>query len=202
VPGGQAMNSSPAARPAIRHYMRPYLRIVIGLLIIFFGYKSIRHQFGAYDVGVFSEFDYIPLGIVIILTIVILLLDRSAFKVDRKIYQFSFSLIALTICFIVFFKIIYRNSIYSSKTVLKVVNKAEANNVWQFDFKDSKHFVLTDYNLFGLKIYYGIYQKQGDTLKIIESNYNGEVKEFPTTGIIKVDTVFWNSSDTMLIMKE
>ncbi len=182
--------------------MRPYLRIAIGLLIIFFGYKSIRHQFGGYDVGVLSEFDYIPLGIVIILTIVILLLDRSAFKVDRKIYQFSFSLIAVTICFIVFFKIIYRSSIDSSKTVLKVVNKAGANNVWQFDFKDSKHFVLTDYNLFGHTIYYGDYERQDDTLKIIQSNYNGDVKEFPKTGIIKADTVYWNKFDTMLVDKE
>jgi hypothetical protein len=181
---------------------RPYLRLAIGLLIVFFGYKSTRHQFGGYDVGVFSEFDYIPFGVVIILTIFILLFDHSAFKVDTKIYQYSFSIIALTICFIVFFKIIYRNSIDSSKTVLKVVNKAGANNVWQFDFKDSKHFVLIDYNLFGHTIYYGKYQKKGNTLKIIESNYSGDVKEFPKTGTIKVDTVYWNKFDTMLVDKE
>jgi hypothetical protein len=142
------------------------------------------------------------LGIVIILTIVILLLDRSAFKVNREIYQFSCSLIALTICFIVFFKIIYRNSIDNSKTVLRVVNKAGANNVWQFDFKDSKHFVLTDYNLFGHTLYYGNYQRQQDTLEIIQSNYNGNVKEFPKTGIIKADTVYWNKFDTMLVDKQ
>lgn len=182
--------------------MRPYIRIAIGLLIIFFGYRAIRHEFGAYEVGVFSEFDHIPLGIVTILTIAILLLDRSAFKVDRKIYQFSFSLIALTICSIVFFRIIYRNSIDNSKTILKVVNKAGANNVWQFDFKDSKHFVLTDYNLFGHTIYYGKYQRHGDTLKILQSNYEGSVKQFPTTAIIKADTVFWNRFDTMLVEKE
>ena len=182
--------------------MRPYLRTAIGLLIIFFGYKAIRHEFGGYDVGIFIEFDYIPLGIVIILTIVILLLDRSAFTVDRKIYQFSFSLIALTICFIVFIKIIYRNSIDSSKTVLKVLNKAGANNVWQFDFKDSKHFVLTDYNLFGHTIYYGNYQRQDDTLKIIQSNYDDNVSEFPKTGIIRADTVYWDKFDTMLVDKD
>ena len=190
------------ALSVVRHYMRPYIRIAIRLLLIFFGYKAIRHEFGGYDVGLFSEFDYIPLAIVIILTIVIFLSDCSAFKVDRKIYQFSFSLIALTICFIAFFKIIYRNSIDSSNTVLKLVNKAGANNVWQFDFKDRKHFVLTDYNLFGQTIYYGNYQKQGDTLRILQSNYDGSVKPFPTTGIIKADTVFWNKFDTMLVDRE
>jgi len=182
--------------------MRLYLRITIGLLIVFFGYKSIIHQFGGYYVGVLSEFDYIPFGIFIILTIFIFLLDRSAFKDDRKIYQFSFSFIALTIFLLVFFKIIYRNSIDSSKTVLKVVNKGGANNVWQFDFKVSKHFKLTDYSLFGHTIYYGYYKRQDDTLKIIQSNYNGVVKEFPKTGIIKADTVYWNKFDTMLVVKE
>ena len=182
--------------------MIPYLRIAIGLLITFFGYKSIRHQFGGYDVGIFSEFDYIPFGLVIILTIVIVLLDRSAFKSDRKVYQYTFSIIALTICFVVFFRIIYRNSIDNSTTILKVTNKAGANNVWRFDFKDSKHFVLTDNNLLGQTIYYGMYQKQGDTLKIIQSNYEGNVKQFPITGIVKADTVFWNNFDTMLVEKE
>ena len=188
--------------PLYATIMKLYLRIAIGLLIIFFGYKAIRHEFGGYDVGILSEFNYIPLGILIILTIVILLLDRSAFQDDRKIYQFSFSFIALTICFIAFFRIIYRNSIDSSKTVLKVVNKAGANNVWQFEFKDSKHFVLTDYNILGHTIYYGKYQKLGDTLKIIQSNYDGTVKQFPTTGIIKTDTVIWNKFDTMLVDRE
>jgi len=61
---------------------------------------------------------------------------------------------------------------------------------------------LSDYNLFGHTIYYGKYQRQGDTLKIIESNYNGDVKEFPKTGIIKADTVYWNKFDTMLVDKE
>ena len=182
--------------------MRPYLRILAGLLLIFFGYKAITKEFDVYTDGLLSELDYLPLGLVLISTITVFLLDTSFFKLDRKLYQYSLSFLGLSICFIVFFKIIERNSIDNSKTILKVVNQAGASNVWQFDFKDSKHFTLTDYNLFGHSIYYGIYQKQGDTLKIIQSNYNGEVKKFPMTGIIKVDTVFWNGFDTMFIAKE
>ncbi|MFT3679922.1 MAG: hypothetical protein QM791_06595 [Ferruginibacter sp.] len=182
--------------------MSPYLRIATALLLLFFGYKAVRHELGGYEAGLFSEFGYIPLGIVIILTIPVFLLDHAAFKADRKIYQYSFSITALTICLIVFFKIIYRNSINNSRTILKVVNKAGAGNVWEFDFKTGKHFTLADYNLFGHTIYYGEYQKQGDTLKITGSNYEGSVQQFPTRGIIKADTVFWNNFDTMLIEKE
>src|SRR5437773_9690824 len=104
--------------------MRPYLRILVGLLLLFFGYKAVRQEFGGYDVGIFSEFNYFPFALVIILTIATLLLDTSYIKIDRKLYQYSFSFIGLTLCLIVFFKIIQRNSIDSSKTVLKVVNKA------------------------------------------------------------------------------
>jgi hypothetical protein len=172
--------------------MRPYLRILIGLLLVFFGYKAVRLEFGGYEIGLLSEFNYLPFGVVIILTIIILLLDRSAFNLDKKIYQYSFSLIALTICFFVFIKIIYRNSIDNTKTILKVVNKAGANYVWQFDFKKGKHFTLTDYNLLGHTIYYGKYQQVGDTLKILDLKYDGSMKQLPTIGIIKADTVFWN----------
>jgi hypothetical protein len=188
-----------AMQTVVRHYMRPYLRTLVGLLLIFFSYKAIRQEFGGYDAGIFSEFNYLPFALVIIWTIVILLLNTSYFKVDRKLYQYSFSLIGLTTCVVVCFKIIQRTSIDTSKTVLKVVNKAGAKNVWQFNFKDSKHFTLADYNLFGHTIYYGEYLKQGDTLKIIESNYNGDVKEFPKTGIIKADTIYWSKFDTMLV---
>ena len=182
--------------------MKLFSRIPIGLLLLFFGYQALKKEFEGYSFGVFDEFNYVPLGIVVFLTFINLRLDYSNFKADKKIYEYSISFFALTICFILFCKIIQRISIDRSKSILKVVNKQHAKNVWQFNFKENENFILTDRNMLGYTIFYGKYKIQGDTLKIIESNYRGDVKEFPKMGIIKGDTVLWNEFDEMLIEKK
>ena len=181
--------------------MKLFSRIPIGLLLLFFGYQALKKEFEGYSFGVFDEFNYVPLGIVVFLTFINLRLDYSNFKADKKIYEYSISFFALTICFILLCKIKQRISIDRSKSILKVVNKQHAKNVWQFDFKENENFILTDSNMLGYTIFYGKYKIQGDTLQIIESNYKGEVKEFPKMGFIKGDTVIWNEFDEMLIDK-
>ena len=187
----------------VRHYMiKLLIRIIVGLLIIFFGVKAVRQEFGGYELGLFHQFQYIPFFLLLLFTIAIFLVDTTFYKLDHKIIQYTFSFIGLTFCAFVIYKIIQRNSIDNSKTILSISNKAAATNVMAFEFKDNEHFRLTEYGRVGQTVYYGKYCKQQDTLKILETNYDGYAKELPKTGIIKSDTVYWNRFDTMLIDKE
>ncbi|MFT3904010.1 MAG: hypothetical protein QM727_12610 [Niabella sp.] len=179
--------------------MRLYFRIAIGLIIIWFGVKAIRQAFSGYDLGLFHQFQYIPFILLIIFTFAALLLDTTYYKLDKRIYQYVTSLIGLTLCGIIIFKIIQRNSIDSSETVLQVTNLPGATNVLTFELKANKQFRLTEYNRLGQTVYYGKYDKLNDTLFIRDNNYNGYVRELPKTGIIKDDTVYWTKFDTMLI---
>ena len=183
----------------VRHYMRPYFRIAIGLIIIWFGIKAIKQAIGGYDLGLFHQFQYIPFGLLIIFTVAALLLDTTYYKLHKKFYQFVTSFIGLTLCGIVTFKIIQRNSVDNSETVLQVSNLPGATNVLTFEFKTNNKFRLTEYDRLGQTVYYGKYDKLNDTLFINDNNYNGYVKELPKTGTIKADTVYWTKFDTMLI---
>jgi len=182
--------------------MRPYFRILVGLIIIWLGFKAVKQAFGGYDLGLFHQFQYIPLVLLVIFTIAAFLLDTSYYKLDKKIYQYVTSLMGLTFCSIVIFKIIHHNSIDNSKTILQVSNMPKATNVLTLEFKNNNRFRVTEYDILGQTVYYGKYIKQGDTLKILGSNYNGSAKGLPKTGLIKADTVFWNKFDTMLLDKE
>ena len=182
--------------------MRPYFRIAIGFIIIWFGVKAIRQAVGGYDLGLFHQFQYIPFALLIIFTIVALLLDTSYYKLDKRFYQYITSFIGLTLCGIIIFKIVEHNSVDNSNTVLQVSNLPGATNVLTFEFKANKKFRLTEYNRLGQTVYYGKYDKQNDIIFIRDNNYNGFVNELPKTGAIKADTVFWTRFDTMLIEKK
>lgn len=186
----------------VRHYMRPYFRIAIGLIIIWFGIKAIRQAFGGYDLGLFYQFQYIPFGLLIIFTFAALLFDTTYYKFDKRLYQYVTSFIGLTLCGIVTFKIIQRNSVDNSETVLQVSNLPGATNVLTFEFKTNKKFRLTEYDKLGQTVYYGKYDKLNDTIFIRDNNYNGYVKELPKTATIRADTVYWTRFDTMLIDKK
>ena len=182
--------------------MRPYFRIAIELIIIWLGIKAVRQAFAGYDLGLFHQFQYIPFVLLIIFTIAALLLDTTYYKLDNKVYQYGVSFIGLVFCTIVIFKIIQHNSVDNSKTILQVSNLPGATNVLTFEFKNNNRFRLTEYDKLGQTVYYGKYDKQNDTLNILEDNYNGYAKELPKTGVIKSDTVFWTKFDTMLVDKK
>jgi len=186
----------------VRHYMTQYIRVFIILLTIALGIIVVRQEFGPYELGFLSEFNYIPFLLLAILTITSLLVDTAYFKRFKNPYHYLNSAIGLTFCLLALFKITQRHLIDNSKTILEVTNMPGATNVLRFEFKDTNRFRLTESDLFGQTIFYGRYTKQVDTLKITESNYNGQAIELPKTGLIKIDTVFWNKFDTMLVRKE
>jgi hypothetical protein len=186
----------------VRYYMRPYFRIIIGLIIIWLGIKSVRQVFGGYDLGLFHQFQYIPFAFLIIFTIATFLLDTTYYKLNKIIYQYAVSFIGLAFIAIVIFIIIQHNSVDNSKTVLQVSNLPGATNVLTFEFKNNNRFRVIEFDRSRQTVYYGKYDKQNDTLNILETNYTGYVKELPKTGVITADTVFWNKFDKMLVDKK
>lgn len=181
--------------------MRLQLRIIFTVLVLFLGYKAFQQETGGIVLGFLGMFHYITFFFVILVTIVLLLLDSSAYVEDRNIRHYGFSLIALGFCCVISYKIWYRNSVDSAKTLITVVNKSGESDVWEFKFKTGNHFTLTEFSLLGQINYYGQYQRQGNRLTILKSNYDGRAKNFPVSGEIRSDTVFWDKSDTMLIIK-
>jgi len=152
--------------------------------------------------GLFHEFQYIPFALLIIFTVATCLLDTTYYKLDKRLYQYLTSFIGVTLCGIVTFKTIQQNSVDNSETVLQVSNLPGATNVLTFEFKTNKKFKLTEYDRLGQTVYYGKYDKLNDILFIGDNNYTGYVKQLPTTGTIKADTVYWTNFDKMLIDKK
>lgn len=178
--------------------MRQSFRIIILALLLFFGYRAIANAFGTQRVGVFSEFDYIPLVLIIVLTIVSFVIEWRHFMVEKKVSQLVVGLIGIVLICIVSGKLLQYHFIKNRQTILLVSNKAGANNVLTYDFKRGGRFVLTDYDLFGHDEYIGRYDKERDTIQILSSNYRGNLR-LPKTGTIIKDTMFWNGFDTMVL---
>lgn len=188
--------------PFVDHYMRVFFRIAFGLMIIWFGIMAIKQSLGGYNLGLFHEVQYIPFGLLVMFTALALLLDTSCYMLDKGLYQYGISLIGLTLCGVVIIKIIQNKSVDNAATVMEVTNLPGAANVFTFQFKANNDFRLLEFNRLGQTVYYGKYDKLNDTLFIGDNNYNGYVKNFPKTGIIKADTVYWSNFDTMLIDKK
>jgi hypothetical protein len=185
-----------------RNYkLKKVFRIILALLILFVGFRAIKKEFGGNDLGLFYEFNYIPFALLILFTFAALLLDFSFYKIDKIRLHFATSFFGLFLCCIILFKINQRKSIDNLKTLLQVSNKPGSDNVLTFEFKEKGIFILTEIEMLGQTVFYGKYNKKNDTLLLTENNYDGKIKNIPTVGIIKADTVYWNKFDTMLVMK-
>jgi len=182
--------------------MRQFLRILIGVLIIWFGFKSISQAYAPIQSGLFSQLQYVPFVILIIATIVALLLDNKYFKTNHKLYQYIISFIGLTFCGIVTFKFVHNNNIDNSKTLMHISNLPGASNVLRFDFKDNGNFRMTKFDKLGQTIYYGKYLKVNDTINIISTNNKVEIHNFPQWGFIENDTMYWYGFDEMIVDKQ
>ena len=181
--------------------MKRIIRIILGTLIILFGYAAVKKEFGVVDLGLFSELNIIPFILLIVLTITALFFDITSYRQNKIVYAFTTSFVGLFLCCVILFKMTQRNIIDSSKTVLEVSSQREATHFFTFDFKDNGNFKLTEIDMLGQTVFYGKYKKSNDNILLLENNYNGEIKNFPTKAIIRQDTVYWNSFDTMLVVK-
>ncbi|ANI89204.1 hypothetical protein A9P82_07810 [Arachidicoccus ginsenosidimutans] len=177
------------------------MRLIIGIGILIFGVMSIKISFAPQDLGLFREILYVPFILIIVFTILAFILDKSYFNLNKKYYQFTISIIGFLFCTITTFRYLYIQSIDKFQTILEIENKAGANNVWDFEFKNNGHFRLVEDSRLGETIFHGTYFKTKDTIHIISSNYKNVMSKFPQIGIIKNDTMFWQNSDTMLVKK-
>jgi hypothetical protein len=182
------------------HFFKSPWRVFLLFLLIFFGYKAINELFAPWEAGLLA-INYGYFCLVILVMMPVFIMDYSAFKNDRRLSQFISGMIGFLIIAVVIIKMIWDNKIDNSKTVLRVINKPQAVNVWMFEFKENEHFKLTDMNLFGSTTYSGRYEMLNDNITILESNYNGGAKKFPIHGIVRNDTLFWAGADTMLVGK-
>ena len=181
--------------------MRQSFRIIILVLLLFFGYRAIANAFGTQRVGVLSEFDYIPVLLITFLTIASFVIEWRNFRVEKRFTQLSVGFIGIVFICIVSGKLLQYHVIKNKETIFLVSNKAGANNVLTYDFKRGGWFVLTEYDLFGHDEYMGQYEKERDTIRIFSSNYRGSLR-LPNTGMIIKDTMFWNDFDTMVLEKK
>ena len=182
--------------------MKIGLRLILAVLIVFVGVRSILQELKGHELGLFSEFQYLPFLFLAILTIIAFFFDTRHFKVDKKIYRLVPSFVGLLFCIIVIARMMHRNSIENSLTILKASSKAGATDVQTFDFQEQGNLQITEYYKFGQTVYYGKYLKLNDTLKVLNSNYAGFAKDFPKVGLMKNDTLYWNNGDYMLVDKE
>ena len=182
--------------------MRQYFRILLAFIIIWFGYKSIRQISAGIESGLFSEFQYFYFLLLILFTASSLILDTYYFNSDKMLIQYTVSFIGVLFCLTMTYKIIQQNRIDNSKNILTISNKAGANNVMTFEFKENMKFRLTEYNRLGQVIYYGKYLKSNDSINLVAINYTGFAKHFPKNGLIKKDTMLWTNFDTMLVERK
>ncbi|HEX8313930.1 MAG TPA: hypothetical protein VF609_02995 [Flavisolibacter sp.] len=170
-------------------------------MFIVLGFFAIRNVLGGRRDGVFSEVEYFPFMGIIVLTTVSLTIDCKTFKVGRRLQAFSLSIIGILIISVVAFKLIQYNFIESKETLVLIRNKAGANNVLTFDFKLEGAFKLTEHDLFGSTDYFGKYVRDGDTYRLLSSNYDGSLK-LPQRGTVRQYMMYWENFDTMLVEKK
>jgi hypothetical protein len=179
--------------------MKPYFRVIILALLIFFGFLAVRQAYGTIDEGIFSGFQYTPFVFLIVTGSTALLLDIKYFWIDKKPSQFISSFVGLVLLTIVISRFNHNKSIDNSKTILLVLNLPQSSNGLRFEFKEKGNFRLTEYDLLGQTISYGSYSRNKDTINILNSNYNGYATPLPKSGIVSSDTIYWKGFDTMLV---
>lgn len=180
--------------------MRP-LTIFLLILLALFGFFAVANELTPRQ-SIFDEFNNLVLSCLVILTLITFFIGLRRFRADKKIKHFAITvLLGLIICLFIIAKVYEHKSIDEEKIIFKAVNLAGAENVLRFEFKKGNRFRLVEYSPLNQTIYYGNYKPEKDAIHIISSNYDGYISNFPTTGHIKSDTLFWSNFDTMLIEK-
>jgi hypothetical protein len=178
--------------------MRKFFKLIIVALLFFFGYWAIANAFGVQRECVLSELDYIPLLFIILLTIASFALGWKDFRATKKFSELIVGLVGVVLICVVISKLLQYYFIENRETVLSISNKAAADNVLTYDFKRGSSFLLTEYDLLGHDKYIGQYKKEGDTIRILNSNYRGNL-HLPQIGVIIKDTMYWSGFDTMIL---
>jgi hypothetical protein len=177
--------------------MKPLYRIILFILICWFGYNAVRHTFEGYYAGLLALFQHFNLFVLIVLSVAALASDITSYRSYPKLFQFYSSLAGLFLCAVVFFRIISFNKIDTAVTLMTVSSKAGSPAVLEMEFKEKGYLRIKEFSRLGQDIYYGKYYQQHDSIVITETNYEKFAFKLPLAGHIDSGMVIWNGVDTM-----
>jgi hypothetical protein len=183
--------------------MKPIYRIVLFILICWFGYNAFRQTLESQVDDSFFILKYLFLIVLIVLTLSAIVSDIKAYRSSPKIVQFYTSLAGLFLCSIVMFRLISFYNIRQSTTLFSALQIKSDVAVIKMEFKEKGYVVIND-NLSTVQhIYYGQYYRNKDTVTIFQTNYERFADNLPVNGIIQHgSSLIWKNGDTMLLVNK
>jgi len=176
------------------------IRLLLAIGAIVCGFFVIQ-QLDVYTEGLLSPFSYLPIALVVITAILAFFHDRKGFLINRRIYHFTTSFTCSIICIISAWHFFDNMATDKAITIMQIANRYKANNV-TIELKQNNRLKITKHSFLDRTIFYGSYRKYGDSLAIKSLPRITNTTQFPTTGIVRHDTVFWKNFDTMLVNKQ
>lgn len=185
--------------------MNSFVKILILCLLLLSGAIAVRSELKPLQSGFWGDFDHIPFAILATLTLVSAYIDFTTFKKKKCLFYLFPSILGLVLTLLVTYKIWERRSINHSKTILTLTTFPSINggNEFIFEFKNKDNIRFIETSTMGNTIYYGKYRRIKDTIKIIQMLQQPFlIDRFPTTGLLRNDTCFWNNGfDTMIVVQ-
>jgi hypothetical protein len=179
--------------------MKISVRILLLLLIILFGTIAIKIEFGPYRIEFFGELKYLASLSLFICSLLAFLIDWNQYRKNRQLKEVTVTCIALLFIAIIFYRYLQRTWIENQPTIVKLATLKNNGHPLIFEFKKGGNFKLHEKDGANIIIYYGRYKKTGNEISITSSNYHGQWYHLPKKGDIKNDTMYWNTSDTMVV---
>ncbi len=179
--------------------MKPLYRIILFILICWFGYHAFRQTLMAQQQGLFGGFQHFYFIILIVLLIAAIASDTIAYRSYSKWFQFYSSITSVLLCALIFFRLITFNKIEKSKIIFTASTKAGFQNALSIQFKEKGYLRIEEFSRLGQDIFYGRYYRNKDTIVVAQTNYDGIAQKLPFTGIMKGNLLIWNNNDTMEI---
>ncbi|MES2849980.1 MAG: hypothetical protein V4685_13050 [Bacteroidota bacterium] len=181
--------------------MKPVYRIILFILICWFGYNAFRQTLEAQQSGLFNVFQHFNLIILVILSIAAIASDIVSYRSYSKLFQFYSSIVAVFICTIIFFRLYTFNKIERSMTLYEFSSKAGSENTLSLQFKENGYLRIEEFFRLGQNIYYGKYYRSNDSFVITQTNYERISQKLPGSAVWRSDYLIFNEKDTFHLEK-
>jgi len=171
--------------------VKKVIRSVILIVVVFFGVISIKTTYDQHPIRFLDDWmGSIAFYFLIALGIIAFLIEQHYYFTSKKLKEFGVTAVAAFFCILISLPLI-RREVTDNATLLFEVS-GHSNTIRRFEFKNNERFRLIEGQGMSSVLYYGTFSKKGDTIKILESNYDNTTK-LPGSGIIRHDTMFWNN---------
>lgn len=173
------------------------------LFILIILLSMIEYSFIArgHDLGMLSDFEYLPFLLLILFWLVFFLIEITGRKWRTNYFRLLPSFIGLALIAIFSGAFLYRNSIETSKTIFKASSFDDDFGECTFEFKVNNHFVLTESYKCDHTKYMGKYRIVKDSVFFLSSNRDNFKYFFPKPGVIKRDTLYLDKWHPMSITR-